>query len=190
MSNPLIAFLQLYRPLPEKDQEKIASYFEPRAFREGETLFKGGKTCQEMFFVSKGVLRILATNEKGIDVTHFFTRENQFCSILHSFNNQVPANESIQAACDAEVLAITRTRLLALYEQLPYMKELIDQITQQRLLDKIRTRNAYLGEDSVSRYKLFIRQQPDIALRVSLKDIASYLGITPQSLSRIRKNIK
>src|SRR5882757_5596985 len=102
MSNPLIAFLQLYRPLPEKDQEKIASYFEPRAFREGETLFKGGKTCQEMFFVSKGVLRILATNEKGIDVTHFFTREDQFCSILHSFNNQVPANEGIQAACDAE----------------------------------------------------------------------------------------
>ncbi|HTI12812.1 MAG TPA: Crp/Fnr family transcriptional regulator [Puia sp.] len=190
MANPLLAFLQLYRPLSEKDQALIAADFEPRTYREGETLFKGGRTCQEMFFVTNGVLRILATNEKGIDVTHFFTKENQFCTILHSFNNQTPANESIQAACDADVLSITRTRLLALYEKIPYMKELIDQILQQRLLDKIQTRNAYLGEDSVSRYKLFIRQQPDIALRVALKDIASYLGITPQSLSRIRKNIK
>ncbi|HMH20352.1 MAG TPA: Crp/Fnr family transcriptional regulator [Puia sp.] len=190
MGSPLVTFLQLYQPLPEEDQELMTAYFEPRAFREGDTLFKGGKICQEMFFVVNGVLRILVTNEKGFDVTHFFIKENQFCTILHSFNNQVPADEAIQAACDTEVLVITKNRLLDLYGRLPYMKELIDQITQLRLLDKIQTRNAYLGEDSASRYTLFITQQPDVALRVSLKDIASYLGITPQSLSRIRKNMK
>jgi CRP-like cAMP-binding protein len=65
---------------------------------------------------------------------------------------------------------------------------LIDQITQQRLLDKIQLRNSYLGKDAATRYKLFMTQQSDIALRVSLQDIASYLEITPQSLSRIRKN--
>lgn len=171
MGNSLITFLQQYRPLPEEDQELIATYFEPNMFREGDTLFKGGKICQEMFFVVNGVLRILVTNEKGIDVTYFFTKENQFCAILHSFATQTPANESIQAACDTEVLVITRPRLLDLYNRLPYMKELIDQITQQRLLDKIQTRNAYLGEDSASRYKLFIIQQSAIAcvfpLRIS-----------------------
>jgi CRP-like cAMP-binding protein len=67
------------------------------------------------------------------------------------------------------------------------MNELIDRITYQRLLDKIQIRNAYLGQDSATRYKLFMEQEPDIALRVPLKDIASYLEITPQSLSRIRK---
>ncbi|HWK06993.1 MAG TPA: Crp/Fnr family transcriptional regulator [Puia sp.] len=190
MVSPLITFLQLYRPITAEDQALIASYFEPRAFKEGDTLFRGGKICQELFFICNGVLRIIVTNERGIDVTHFFIKENQLCTILHSFNNQVPANESIQAACDAEVLAITRSKLLDLYRQLPYMKELIDLITQQRLLAKIQTRNAYLGEDSASRYKLFMMQEPDIASRVPLKDIASYLGITPQSLSRIRKNIR
>jgi len=91
------------------------------------------------------------------------------------------------AACDAEVLVITKSKLLNLYRQLPAIKEVIDQITQQRLLEKIQTRNNYLGKDSAERYKLFVTQHPDIASRVSLRDIASYLGITPQSLSRIRK---
>ena len=187
MVNPLTTFLQLFRPIPEEDQELITSYFEPRSYKEGDTIFRGGRICQEMYFINAGVLRIVVTNDKGIDVTYFFVKENQFCTILNSFNNQVPAQESIQAACDTEVLAITRNRLLDLYKQLPYMRELIDQITQQRLLDKIQLRNAYLGEDSASRYRLFMLQQPDIAQRVSLKDIASYLGITPQSLSRIRR---
>jgi CRP-like cAMP-binding protein len=101
----------------------------------------------------------------------------------------VPADEDIQAACDAEVLAISKTRLIALYEKLPYLKGLINEIIQQALLDKIQTRNAYLGLNAVTRYRLFMMRQPDIALRVPLNDIASYLGITPQSLSRIRKNI-
>ena len=142
-----------------------------------------------MFFIVKGVLRIMAVNDAGKEVTHFFLKENQFCTILNSFNSQVPANESIQAACDAEVLVISRHRLDILYEQLPYLKSLITTVTQQTLLDKVHIRNGYLGQDSTTRYKTFVMRQPEIAMRVSLSDIASYLCITPQSLSRIRKNL-
>jgi len=187
MTNALIAFLQPFRPITDEDKGIIAAYFTPRVFKEGDYLFKGRKICNELFFVITGILRIVVINEKGIEVTHFFIKENIFCTILNSFDNQLPADESIRAASDTEVLAITRTGLLALYKELPYMKELIDRITQQRLLDKIRIRNAYLGQDSASRYKLFMEQEPDIARQVPLKDIASYLGITPQSLSRIRR---
>ena len=143
-----------------------------------------------MFFICKGVLRIMVADENRNEVTHFFLKENQFCSILNSFNNQVIADESIQAACDVEVLALSRSALDGLYLQLPYLKPLINQITHQALLDKIAVRNAYLGQDSTTRYKTFIMRQPEIALRVPLSNIASYLGITPQSLSRIRKNIR
>jgi len=189
MINPLITFLQLLRFLSNEDQQLICSAFETRAFKEGDVLFKSGRVCHELFFICEGILRIVKMNEKGVEVTYFFVKENQFCTILHSFNNDVPAQESIQAACNAEVLVISKSKLLALYKQLPYFRTMIDQITQQRLLDKVRIRNSYLGEDSASRYRLFIMQHPDIALRVPLKDIASYLGITPQSLSRIRKNL-
>jgi len=190
MDNALIKYLQLYKSLPLSDQEIIADAFTPRSFKEGDHLFRGGAVCRELFFVCTGVLRIVRLNEKGNEVTHFFLKENQFCSILNSFNNQVPVEESIQAACDTAVLSISRGSLLSLYEKLPYLKELLTSIMQQSLLDKIAIKNMYMGEDSTTRYRLFIMRQPEIALRVPMSAIASYLGITPQSLSRIRRSMR
>jgi len=74
-----------------------------------------------------------------------------------------------------------------LYARLPYLRELIDGVIQKGLIEKINTRNAYLGLDSAARYQLFLSRQPEIATRVSLTDVASYLEVTPQSLSRIRR---
>jgi CRP-like cAMP-binding protein len=143
-----------------------------------------------MFFVLNGVLRIMVTNEKGNEVTHYFLKEHQFCTILNSFNNHVTAHESICAACHVQVLSITKADLWTLYTRVPYLKAIIDTITNQTLLEKIQIRNAYLGQDSATRYQQFLRRQADIATRVPLSDVASYLGITPQSLSRIRKNLR
>jgi CRP/FNR family transcriptional regulator, anaerobic regulatory protein len=189
MSNPLISYLQLFGTISAADQEMIEAATQFRVVKEGEVLAGSGTVCREMFFICKGVLRIVKENEKGNEVTHFFLKENQFCTILYSFTNQVPTEESILAACDAEVLIFRHNTLYALYEKLPRLKTIMDEIIQKALLEKIQIRNAYLGEDSTTRYRQFMMRQPDIALRVPLSDVASYLGITPQSLSRIRKNI-
>ncbi|PSL32176.1 CRP-like cAMP-binding protein [Chitinophaga ginsengisoli] len=187
MDNQLLNHLQLGKSLSASDQGVILDAFEHRTYKEGATLFQSDHICRQLFFVCKGILRILVQNENGHEVTHFFTSENRFCTILNSFINQVIAHETIQAACDAEVLCIDRAALMELYEQYPALKTAIDQSIQKTLLEKINTRNAYLGYDSSERYRLFLERQPDIASRVPLGDIASYLGITPQSLSRIRR---
>ena len=189
MANALIDFLRLFRDVSEADAELIQQATEERTYKEGNYLFKGGSICREMFFIVDGVLRIMVVNEEGNQVTHFFLKPNQFCTIINSFTNKVKAHESICAACNANVLVLSKFRLDKLYQQLPYLKTLIDQITRQALVDKIALRNAYLGQDSTTRYKTFMARQPEIALRVSLSDVASYLGITPQSLSRIRKKM-
>lgn len=190
MTNQLIAYLELFHAISDDDKTLISTAFESRSLTEGDYLFYPDRICKQLFFVCNGILRIIVQNGKGVQVTHFFLKENQFCTILKSFNNQTIAVEGIQAACDVEVLAISKSRLLVLYERVPYLKSLIDQIIQQALLDKIELRNSYLGLDATARYKLFIMQQSNVALQVPLSDVASYLGITQQSLSRIRKNIR
>jgi len=187
MDNQLLHHLQLGKLLSESDLAIILDTFEQRTYKEGATLFQSAHICRQLFFVCKGILRILAQNENGNEVTHYFIGENRFCTILNSFINQVVAHETIQAACDAEVLCIDRAALMDLYGKYPALKTAIDQSIQKTLLEKINTRNAYLGYDSSERYRLFVERQPDIARRVPLGDIASYLGITPQSLSRIRR---
>jgi CRP-like cAMP-binding protein len=176
--------------IPDHDEKIIAMHFTRKAFKEREFLIQPNKIAREMFFVNTGVIRIGSTNDKGIELTHYFYNEKRFVSIIQSFNDEIPTAAFIQAACNAEVFSITKSKLLDLYKQLPYMKELIEQQNQLHLIEKVNTRNTYLGEDAENKYKLFVMQYPDIALRVPLKDIASYLGITPQSLSRIRKNIR
>ena len=190
MNNPFIERLESMRPIPTGDRELIGEAWQARNYEEGELLFRGGAVCRELFFICNGVLRIGITGEEGEEKTHFFLKEKQFCTILKSFENQTAAAERIQAACKATVLAITHDRLLGLYAGIPYLQSLIDQLIHCQLLDKVTLRNSYLGHDAAARYKLFLTQQRDIALRVSLGDIASYLGITPQSLSRIRRTIE
>jgi CRP-like cAMP-binding protein len=95
----------------------------------------------------------------------------------------VPAVAGIQTACPTELLVLPRRALQHLATQLPYLQPLIDLITQHTL------RNQYLGEGAAARYQKFLLRQPEVALRVSLRDVASYLGITQQSLSRIRRQL-
>ena len=190
MIDSFINFLRLFKNIPDFDAELIRNEMSFRKVEEGAVLFEEGHICREMFFICKGVLRIVAQNDKGNKMTYFFLKENQFCTILNSFNNNVPAAEGIEAACEASVIVLTKNALLGLYNTIPYLQQLINRIMQQALLDKIQLRNAYFNEDATTRYRQFLMRQPDIALRVSLGDIASYLGITQQSLSRIRRNTR
>ncbi|ACU63593.1 Crp/Fnr family transcriptional regulator [Chitinophaga pinensis] len=188
MDSQLFNYLQPGNTFSATEQAEILHTFDRKTFKEGEVLFHSGNVCRQLFFICKGVLRILVQGDNGNDVTYFFVNENHFCTILNSFMTQTLAHESIVAACELEVMMIDRAALLDLYKTYPLLKPLIDARIQQALLEKINTRNAYLGLDSTARYQLFLEKQPDIARRVQLSDVASYLGITPQSLSRIRRN--
>ncbi|MBL0740444.1 Crp/Fnr family transcriptional regulator [Chryseolinea lacunae] len=190
MKNILLTYLQRFGSLSEEDQEIILEAFRQETVREGDYLFEGGHVCKEMFFVCRGVLKIVMVREQGERVVHYFLKQNQFCTILQSFKQGVVAEEHIQAACDGDVLRITKAELQKLYEKIPYLEGRIEHIIQQGLLDKVKLRNLYLGHPSLERYALFMEHQADIARQVSLADVAAYLGVTQQSLSRIRRNFK
>jgi CRP-like cAMP-binding protein len=186
----LIAYIMSLRPLTEEEKAVIVAHFKTGEFKEGDYLFRGGRVCNNLFFIVSGIVRMVAINDKGVEVIHYFVGENKFCTNLASFNDETVAEDGIQCCTRAVVLTIQKSQLLALYRKLPFVEDLIDHVHQQRLLEKIRLKNIYSGEDSAGRYRLFLREQPEIAGRVPLSHVASYLNITPQSLSRIRRGLK
>lgn len=185
----LLTFLRQLKPIAADDAAIISSYFHTRQAKEGEYLLEPGQVCRTLFFITTGVMRIFGVNESGQDITHYFIGDKQFCTILKSFNEETIADDGIQACCEVSLLYIRKRDLLQLYQKLPYMVDLISQVNQERMLEKIRLKNIYSGEDAANRYKLFLREQADVANRVPQHHIASYLNITPQSLSRIRRDL-
>src|ERR1700722_9184561 len=115
MEDRFISYLQQLRAVPPDDKKIIIEHFTAKSFKEGEFLIKPHKIAREMFFVCSGVIRIGSTNEKGIELTHYFYNENRFVSILQSFNEEISSKAFIQASCDADVLSITKSKLLDLY---------------------------------------------------------------------------
>ncbi|WP_418122664.1 Crp/Fnr family transcriptional regulator [Chryseobacterium sp. PTM-20240506] len=182
-------FLNSIGEISTQDFDLICQYMEIKEMGVGTILLQEGKIAKDLFFVLDGILKIVSTNEKGNEVIHFFIKENKFCTILYSFTDEVISREEIIAATSARVLVFSKKNLNELFEKLPHFKNLIENIIQKTLMEKIKARNHLMGEEATIRYHKFISDHPDLMLKVPLSDVASYLGITQQSLSRIRKNI-
>ena len=189
MSATLLAALQPFGAdaLPAPALAQFAAAWESRTAAEGEFLFAGGPAGPELFFIEQGVLRIVARPAGGREITHSFRHEGHFCTLLAGFEEQQPTALRIQAACPARVLAIGRAGLEAAYQQLPPLRALFGQLTRRQLAEKLALQRAYLGQDAATRYATFWARQPAVAGRVPQRMVASYLGITPQSLSRLRR---
>lgn len=186
MIEKLVTALEQFGPIPKKDYPRIAVAWQSRTVAEGQWLVPTHTTCQELFFVQQGILRVVLQPVWGRETTYSFARESQFSTILAGFNHLEPANTGIQAACSSQLLVISRSQLDTLFEQVPYLPGLFTQLTQSVLSQKIRTQQLYMGQPAMYRYELFLRHEADIAHRIPQHMIASYLDITPQSLSRLR----
>lgn len=185
---PLFSALELFQKLSSEEKDVISQNIEIRKIREGEIVLDEGEIAKELYFICKGVLKLTNITDKGGEAVHYFLNEGQFCSNIKSFNENITSNYRIQASCESEIIVFKKEQLFFLYYTISYFKELLGGICQRALFDNIQIRNSYLGYDATARYRKFITQQASIAVRVPLSDIASYLGITQQSLSRIRKN--
>lgn len=189
MSASLLATLRPFGFIPAADEAWLLRPWEYRTVAEGEFLSAANASCQELFFIHQGVLRLVACPARGKEVTHSFRSEGNLCTVLASFDKQVPTPLRIQAACPAQVLAISQAQLEALYQQLPYLPDLLARLIQHELAEKLHTQRAYLGQNAAARYHTLLLHQPEIARRVPQHMLASYLGITPQSLSRLRRTL-
>lgn len=183
----LTTFIQSVFAMSSDKAEDIVSRFKVKELSKNDLLLKEGKICSIYGFVEEGFLRAYTHDVDGNDITTAFYKENQVVCELFSFFKKVPSGENIQAVTDCHLLYITFDELQTVFHNMPEFREfgrtiLVNAYAQlkQRMLSMIR-------ETADQRYAHLLQTNPDIFQHVPLKNIATYLGITDTSLSRIRK---
>lgn len=156
----------------------------PRKFK----LAEEGMIARELYFINSGLVRLYYSKD-GEEITGFIFKEGLFASSYDSFLRQVPGNQTLEALEDCDLLVISHDKLEELYQALPKMNILARKVAEQRFINAQQILSSFILETPEERYRKFETQHSDLLLRVPQHIIASFLGITPVSLSRIRKRI-
>ena len=151
---------------------------------------EAGKIPRHVGFILEGVVRFCYYNNKGQDITQYFIEENSFVSDQQRFEAQVVSSEYIQAVTDCKLLTFSKKDWDEIGNTIVGWDAITGLIMKNCLLKTIERRSPLVSEDATTRYLSFIEHFPGLVNRIPLSHIASYLGITQQSFSRIRKNIR
>ncbi|MFT3680785.1 MAG: Crp/Fnr family transcriptional regulator [Ferruginibacter sp.] len=186
-SQLLTSFLQVNRFINPLTAEEIAAGFIERTVAKNNYLLEEGKICDTYYFLEKGFMRGFAHDTNGNDVTTAFYSAGQLVFEASSFFNRTPSKENIQALQDCSGCYITYEELNHLFHSRQEFREFGRSILV-RGLSSLKTRMlSMITETAEQRYNTLLKNNPEIFQQAALKHIASYLGITDTSLSRIRK---
>jgi len=152
------------------------------------TLITEGQVAKELYFINKGLLRLYYYKE-GEYITGFIYREHLFAGSYESFLQSAPSIQYLETLEDSELLVLSKEKLDTLYQSIPRINILTRKIAEQRFINAQRILSSFILDSPEQRYEKFASDNSDLLLRVPHHIIASYLGITPVSLSRIRKRI-
>ena len=175
--------------LTEEEKSLLKSFFNAKNLRKKEFLLQEGEICHYLSFVSKGLLRSYHIDEKGDEHMNLFAWEGWWSSDIYSFSFNEIAQFNIDALEDSELLLITRENLEEMTLQIPKMDRYFRILFQNSLATKERrlvSSNSYTAKE---KYIQLAESNPQMIQRVPQNLIASYLGLAPETLSRIKKNI-
>jgi CRP-like cAMP-binding protein len=166
----------------------IMPYFETRKFKKKSILLDIGKISNEVFYIVKGCIRLYCEKDGEELSTYFFT-ENMFAGSYDSFISRRPSKVAIETLEECEVLVLTHEAQEKLYDIFPKMNEFIRKAIEQRFVLLHDLFISYLLNSPEERYLMLQKERPELLQRIPQHQIASFLGVTRVSLSRIRNRI-
>lgn len=187
MNIDLKTFLNQYADFSDIELEGIVNRFKNKSIKKNSYLLNQGDTCKNLVFVRKGCLRLYYLRE-DIEVSVWFAFPQSSAIEIYSFISESPSNYFLQAIEDTEVLYLPKTELFNLYNHHPKMQEMMRKFWEDVILNLIRRFTA-LQTDSAEKRYLELLKKPDYLATIPQKYLASFIGVTPTSLSRIRKQI-
>ncbi len=185
---PLLEYFNGCIPLSKEEKQLVTGYFQPRLYRRRQFVLQEGDICTKFNFVVRGCLRMYKIDDKGNMHILQFTAENRWLTDLGSFYGKNVSKLNIDAIEDTMILQISYDNLIALYKQAPKFDRIFRVMIensfialQERLLQNI-------SSTAEERYLSFVQMYSHLSNRLPQTQIAAFLGISPEFLSRIRNN--
>jgi len=185
---PLLQYFDRLIPLNNEEKELVLQKFHPRPYRKKQYVLQEGDVCAHFNFVVRGCLRIYKVDGKGTIHILQFATENYWINDLGSFHGLKPSDLNIDALEDTAVLQINRDDLIFLYTNAPKFDRIFRVLIENHFVSLQKRMLQNISSTAEDRYRFFLETYPHLISRLPQTQIASFLGITPEFLSRLRCN--
>jgi CRP-like cAMP-binding protein len=173
-------------PLTKEEELLVVSSFQHKKIRKKQYFLQEDEVCKYTGFIIKGAMRMYSVDENGIEhILHLYT-ENYWATDRESSIMLTPSRYNIDAWEDTELLIISRVEMLELMEKIPALVKMMQKLDERNAIASHRRLNSSISNKAEERYKEFAENHPQFIQRFPLHIIASYIGITKSTLSRIR----
>lgn len=189
MFDPILKNISRHIRLSDEETKRFTSTLKVKNLRKRQYLLQAGDVCRFENFVSKGLLRAYTIDNKGAEHILMFAPEDWWISDLFSFLSDSPSAMHIDALEDSEIISIEKPDLEKLYIEIPKLERLMRILFQKAFVAQQQRILASISQSAEERYTSFIKRYPSLEQRIPQTQIASYLGVTPETLSRIRKQL-
>ncbi len=176
--------------LTSEETAFFSSLLHSKSIPTGAFLLREGDVCKYQTFITKGCLKTYYLDENGVEHIIDFLVEEWWADDLHSFFTGTAATSNIKAIEDTETLQISKNNVELLYQKVPKFERFFRILFQHAYIAQRDQINLMLSATAEERYLLFLKKKPYAEKRFSQKDIASYSGVTPQFLSKLKKKIR
>jgi CRP-like cAMP-binding protein len=184
----LIENIKLYASLSEQEIQLLRNAVDKKVYNKNEIIFTEGNVSDEIYFVTKGCVRLFY-NVDGTDKTAFFYTEGQFICAGESYTYNIPASENYQAVEQTEIFVFTKSKIDVLLKEIPKFEIIARIATENELITCQKVIASFVTKSAEERYIDLLETQGELFQRVPQQYIASFLGVSPETLSRIKTRV-
>lgn len=189
MTDQLQLYLRQNTRLSRTEIHDITSFFKPIKAKRNGVLVEFDTICKHVYFINKGCVRVYGFDKKGKEVTSKFAFEDDLITTLTSFIDQKPSRDCLISMQNSEILKIDRVSFFRLIEKYPAFKDFYNAILQFAFIHSQMRVYSFLGMEGIDKLKWVIDHEPKLLTRISSKAVASYLGMTNSTLSKLKAKL-